>query len=212
MSIENAIELIRNGKEEEGRLILLKLMSKVSISYMLNQEITLSEKEAKVIFYEAVVSVCEKIKSGEFSHIEPDAFRNYLKNNCAFKAREYKRSEELPPFVVTPDYIDNYSTLYKNLLYERQKEEYMHFQTLNDIHIKPEKSDKTLLSIKVIKAYHSLGEKCKILILLRHILGLSDTEIATSLFPFYEIKNERISHSEIQRCMKRLHDTVNKTR
>ena len=199
--IRQAISFIKEGKHIEGRQILLDLLMKECVGLIISQQ-QVREEEAISIFYEALELLCEQIQNELFIYKDDKGFKTYLKTTCLNKTREYKRILKGSAFISASETLEETAKDYEELVDTLQREVYNRKKALYGIQL--DKNDGTHTykkpSIDMIKAFHHLKDKCKLLIVLRVLFNIDHKEIVNTLSLFYKMKNENVSKSMLRRC------------
>ena len=162
----------------------------------------LSEEEAISTFYEGLSVLCTKIKAGAVSYKSDAQLRSYLITTCLNKAKEYKRTVRGGKFIIPTDQIEAADTDYEEAFYQNQQEAYKTNELLYGINLNEvqEEEEERVLPLDMIRAFHDLIDKCKLLIVLKVLLGINHKEIVKTLGLFYELKNANVSKSILSRC------------
>jgi DNA-directed RNA polymerase specialized sigma subunit len=130
-----------------------------------------------------------------------DAFKSFFKTACMHQAKESMREEDSPDYIPLYDVFTDESEDAQEIYSDIQTVEYQRKLDMYGIDLKSVEDQEDRLPM-VVKAFHSLSEKCKFLILLRYFVNLSHHDIVETLYNFYEIKNEDVSKAELSRCLK----------
>jgi hypothetical protein len=203
-----AIEQIRTNNSEEGRKIISEIMMEHCLRLIMSKSNIKNRNEALSVYYDSLLIMCEHIADGKFNYQGDAQFKGYLKTICMNKTKEYERIIKGSSFLVaTEDLNDAELSEFEELYDEIRITAYEKKQRSGaEISI-----DELMGSfpVVVVEAFHSLKEKCKLLIILKYKMNLKHEELINVLMPFYQIKNKDVSKVELQRCLKTLKEEVN---
>jgi len=204
-----AIENIKSDNFEEARRIISEIMMDLCIGLIISKSTIRNRNEALSIYYDALLFLCEQIAEGKFQYQGDNQFKGYLKTICLNKTKEYERTIRGSRYLTaTEDLNDSELTDFEELYDEIRIEEYA-----RKVQLGAEISINELVEsfpVIVVEAFHSLKEKCKLLIILKYKMNLKHDELINVLVPFYRIKNKDVSKVELQRCLKNFREEVNK--
>lgn len=201
MDFELVYKKMKEGNDDEALRLLSKKLMQESINLIKSRSIFKDEYEATSVYYNAYLYVKRLIDKDKFSFMGDDAFRSFFKTACMHQAKVSMREEENPDYIPLYDVITDESDDTREIYEEIQSAEYHRKFDKYGIDLKSVEDQEDRLPM-VVKAFHSLSEKCKFLILLKYFVRLSHHDIVETLYDFYEIKNEDVSKAELSRCLK----------
>jgi hypothetical protein len=203
-----AIEYIKTNNSEAARKIISEIMMEQCIRLIMSKSNIRNRNEALSVYYDALLILCEQIAEGKFNYQGDAQFKGYLKTICMNKTKEYERIIKGGSYLIAPeDLNDSEVSDFEELYDEIRITEYEKKQNSG-----VEVSINELIGsfpVTVVEAFHTLKEKCKLLIILKYKMNLRHDELIDVLMPFYQIKNKDVSKVELQRCLKSLKEEVN---
>jgi hypothetical protein len=201
------VRLINENKLDQAlKLISKKTMNECMGLIYKNTRLE-NPYEALNIFYDAFLTFAQKVQSGSFLYQGEKQTEGYFKSACVLKAKEYNRIAGRIPPIVPIDTIcadSDYDDEFEN---ERKKFGKEYFEYSGVDLWEGEKEEKFSFG-NVLMLFHKLDEKCKFIIILKHIVGLSHEQIAYMIGSFYEIGSRDVSKTELNRCMNKLKTMV----
>jgi hypothetical protein len=204
--LQKAIVLLEEGHIETARKLISHLLSEECIGLIISKTSICNRNEALSIYYEALLLFCDQITNKKFTYKDEPQCKGYIKKNCFNKAMEYDRLIKGSKFLVSSEVLENYEEEFVDFYEELRTTEYEKKKQAG-IEISIQKLMDTF-PIAVIDAFHTLKEKCKLLIILKYKMNLKHDEVINILLPFYKIKNKDVSKVELQRCLNSLKEEV----
>ena len=203
-----AIGYIKSNNNDEARKIISDMMMDLCISLIMSKSAIRNRNEALSIYYDALLLMCQHIADGKFNYQGDAQFKGYLKTICVNKTREYERIIKGGSYLIAPEDLNNSEVGDFEELYDEIR--------ITEYAKKQDSGAEVFISeliesfpITVVEAFHTLKEKCKLLIILKYKMNLKHDELINVLMPFYKIKNKDVSKVELQRCLKNLREEVN---
>lgn len=201
--LEHAILLISEGHLSQALEIISAHLLQDCIMLMASMLKNKNRYELYSLYYDNYLDFAKKVKEGKFQYVSDAAMKSFFKTGCSHRAKEQinsiKKSNDWLPIDFfeksAGEFADRYEAE-KNAEYERVKDKY-------GIDLASVETEE-VFPMEVIKAFHTLSEKCKFLLVLKYMLNLSHKNIVDCLCNFYELKNENVSKTELKRCLDNL--------
>lgn len=203
--IKKALDLIREKRIDEGRVILTEKLSARCVSAIMAKIRISNRNEALSIFYDSLLLFIDKISDNKFNYENDEKLVSYFKTICINKAKEYSRYIRKGYLVSSESIGENLNDF--NELFTDTRDEVYNDKLKEGFDIKTDEIENDF-PVEVIREFHNLNEKCKFLIILKYKLKLKHEEIVEALAPFFKIKNREVSKAELQRCMQYLRSKV----
>lgn len=198
--LEYAVNLIRNDNLPEALEIINKFLLKDCISLIASKLKNRTNYEYFSLFYDNFLDFAGKVNNGKFKFTSESALRSFFKTGCTYRAKEEITKESktndwlsMDVFEQSAGTMDDIYEAEKNAAYEKIKAKY-------DIDLSGTAED-DLVPMDVLKAFHTLNEKCKFLVVLKYMVNLSHKDIVDTLSSLYGLKNENVSKTELKRCL-----------
>jgi hypothetical protein len=208
LSYVEILSLIRDNNMNQALKAVDYRLAKDCLLLIRSKTKKLDSNEVYAIFYYAFLDFCEKVKKGRFKYQNDSAFESYFKKGCVNhalqKTRELLHTELILPVEILELLENESSKVGKDIEKDFIKEKL----ELYGIQLDFEEDGIFSYLPQVIKSFHSLGELCKFLIILRFFVKLSHQEISNNLSVFYNIKNANVSKTQFNRCMDRIKENV----
>lgn len=201
--IGKALEHIRNEELDDGLNIISKHLLQDCIMLMSTITQEQNKYELYSLFYENYLDLVTKIKTGSFIYVSDSAFKSFFKTGCTHRAKEFNRAVNRPKEWFTHDFVEDQNAAIEEEFEQIKTEEYSSILDKYGIDLNTPDAEEDMPAT-VIKAFHSLNEKCKFLLVMKYMLSLSHKEIVDCLSNFYELKNENVSKTELKRCLDNL--------
>jgi len=195
------LEYFTKGDLRNSLHILTQSMFKECADLMRSKTGIEDESELLGLFHDAFLYFDEKYKSGKFEFREYESFRSYFKTACLNKAKEFRRYIKGPQYIISYENLNQYEEEFEQSVEEQRNEEYQEINQLYGIDLYESEEPEIDMYKEAVRSFHTLNDKCKFLIVLKHFLKLSHNQIVEALRMFFEIKNENVSKTELQRCM-----------
>lgn len=187
---KKAVLLIREGKSDEACRLVFDIVEKSMIEYLKFYNWTI--EEARQIFHDAYLLIELKIKNGEIDSFNKTYIKKICKNigansfrKCIVRKREFEKYLSK----VREDFNQEMIECYGVNLYSEE--------------------DCSIDYQRALRAFDLLGDKCKQIIKMKHVDGISHTEIAKSID---EINSEYSSKTILSRCLKKWRHILNELR
>lgn len=159
------------------------------------------------LFHDNFLDFTVKVKESKFEYVSDSALISFFKTGCSHRAKEHRRMFGKNNDWLSVTDFENYTEEFDNIFQEKKINEYKTVYERYGVNLEEVESE-DIFPTEVIKGFHSLNEKCKFLLVMKYMLGLSHKSIVDCLCNFYELKNENVSKSELKRCIERLKKTV----
>ncbi|MDZ4203491.1 MAG: hypothetical protein U1C46_01615 [Bacteroidales bacterium] len=207
---EKAIGLIQRDQLEESLKLIAESLLKECVMLMASISGRKDKYELYSLFYDNFLDVAGRIKDGKFEFVSDSAFKSYFKTGCSHKIKEQNRFFRKSSDWLEIEFFERNVEGFENFFYEEKKDGYAQIlkEQLIDLNSVETEEDFPLL---VIRAFHSLNEKCKFLVVMKYMLNLSHKDIVDCLCNFYELKNENVSKTELKRCLDQLKKKTGKS-
>ncbi len=201
--LKKAFQHIQNEEIEEGLEIISAHLLMDCIMLMSSITGEKNKYELYSLYYDNFLDFVEKIKDGRFEYVSDSALKSFFKTGCTHKAREQKRLFNKTTDWLSENFFETDEEAFENAYEEKKAAEYERvFEKYGVDLASGEKSEE--FPMDVVRAFHTLNEKCKFLVVMKYMLNLSHKDIVDCLCNFYELKNENVSKSELKRCIERL--------
>ena len=207
--LSEAIPLIKNNELEEGLHILSEHLLRECIPLMASLNKQSTKYELYSLYYDNFLDFVNKVQTDKFIFTNDAALKSYFKTGCTHRAKEQQRKLSKPKDWLDESYFDHYMGDMDESFEASRKNEYADVMEKYGVDLSGQEAEEEF-PLQVIKAFHSLNEKCKFLVVLKYMINLSHKDIVDCLSNFYELKNENVSKTELKRCLDNLKkQTVN---
>ncbi len=201
------IENILNNKDADAYELLSKSIKNKCIGLVINKY-RVNESESISILFEAFLELCDRVRKKLFTFKDEVSFTAYLKKICLTKAKAYKKEVVGETFIYSTEQFEQMESMMqmeiqqaKDDIYDAKKQRY-------GIDLASLDSSGDVSNKRIVEAYHSLREECKMLLMLKDILKSKYSTIVDALGFFYKIKNENVCRIQVMRCRKALKEKL----
>ena len=173
-------DLIKNGKNNEACTFFINELKKPVLGTLI-RDYAFKKADANSLLHDAFLEIQHKILSGKIEQVN----KSFAFSYCINLGKNLSRKKA------------TYHKHLKKLKLEQQNSamDYVSIQLYPSNH---EIEESKIL--KVIRAFEKMGEKCKLIIELKHIKGLNHNEIVNVMEP---ISSEEVSRTVLRRSMKK---------
>ncbi|MCX6223734.1 MAG: hypothetical protein NTV01_03125 [Bacteroidia bacterium] len=201
LSYSNIIELIRKKEIDIALKNLDIRLSKDCFPLIRAKNRSLTRHEVLGVFYYAFLDLCDRIAEEKFQFVDDSSFVSYFKTSCVNQTYKLSREQSIKELILPVDILENLEV--NRTLVDVGKDFFNNKMELYGIELQMEDIEDEISGClnEVVKVFHTLGDKCKFLIVLKFFLKLSHQEISDSLNLFYEIKSPDVSKTELYRCI-----------
>lgn len=201
---QEIVDLIKTKKMDKALSLIYNRHSRDCLPLIRMKTRNLNRYEMLSMFYGAFLDLSDRIASGAYEYRDDPSFLSYFKTACVNQAREYNRTFCLPDFILSSEILgimqddcrESEKIAREDFIQEKKKRYGI------DLELPVEKDGEADPLTEVVKAFHTLSDRCKFLIVLKFFVNLSHREIVDALNLFFEIRNEDVSKSELHRCLR----------
>ena len=199
----NLIDLIQNGKTDTALNLMVQRLSKDCFGLIRSRNRSLSRYEVLNVFYHAFLGFCDRVNTGRFQYKDDSAFVTYFKSACVNQVRNDNRVFCSRDMILSADILEILETKTSETRKEVSQDFIRQKLDLYDIRLDlPEIEDEHADRLKdVVRVFHTLGKKCRLLILFRFFIKLSHLEISENYGGYLEIKTPEVSRVLLGRCI-----------
>jgi hypothetical protein len=196
------INAIRIGDVDDALSYVAKRLLQDCKPLIRSKNKTLGRYEIIGVFYDAFLDLADRVKSGKFQFMGEAAFATYFKRSCVNQAFNLTRGLASGDIILPAEIIEILEEDAGKLRDDVAKSFIDDKFSLYGIRLELPESDEMADCLdEVVKVFHTLGEKCKFLIVFKFFLKFSHQEIIDSLRLFYDIKTPEVSRVELARCI-----------
>lgn len=198
---EEIIQFIKEKNMDQALRLITTRLSSECIPLIKSKSKHLTHYESLAIFYYAFLDLSGRIEKGSFTYENESSFESYFKRSCVNQAYNFIRETSVPKMMLPFEIIELMAGELEKT--KREEEDTFIKEKLDNYGIELTIGDEeeTDITEYVIRAFHTLTDRCKFLIVFKFFLKMSHREIVDALQLFYEIKNENVSKTELNRCI-----------
>lgn len=201
--LKNAYHHIQNEELEQGLEIISSHLLVDCIMLMASITKEQNKYELYSLFYDNYLDFAGKVRENKFDYVSDASLKSFFKTGCTHRAREYNRAFRKPDDWISETFFEKNISRFDEIFDENCQSEYEMVQEKYGIDLGQMETDVDF-PMEVVRAFHTLNEKCKFLLVLKYMLNLSHKDIVDCLCHFYELKNVNVSKTELKRCLDNL--------
>jgi hypothetical protein len=201
--LSDVLPLIKDNHLEEGLHIMSEHLLRECIMLMASHNKQATKYELYALYYDNYLDFVNKVQADKFNFSTDAALKSYFKTGCTHRVKEQQRLMQKPKDWLDESYFEHHIDDIDESFSDSRNSEYAAVLDKYGVDLSLYDSEEDFPS-QVIKAFHTLNEKCKFLVVLKYMINLSHKDIVDCLSNFYELKNENVSKTELKRCLDHL--------
>jgi hypothetical protein len=202
------VDLIKNKNMDLALKILFSKLSNECLRLIRSKRKNITHYEAIGIFYYAFLDLCERINSDKFIFQNDSAFITYFKTACVHQVFAFIRETSSPVILLPREVYELLHEEGKEKIQQSKNDFIGEKKNLYDIEIQFTEEETFDYLGEVIRSFHLLGEKCKILILLKYFVQQTHEQISDILRLFYDVHNANVAKTQLSRCIRDMRKMV----